>query len=268
MKKMICAAVFLGLILAGCQKSNEEVAGTSEKNVKTEETSSQKENSQSQDKAEASDDVEGVWLAKGQEDGIPSTWYFHDGQLVVNYNNDFFYEVAENKDAKGYTVMTIKNQNGKKHALLLKGEGKELEGVTAENQAYEKYLADGTVPDGQRIEFSLQENSWGSVDQAINFWEKTYKNTDNEISKNMIWENYRKDLWGLVKDRTSGDTITLHFTNIGGAGGSYAQLVKHGETTEITAFDGNASYPDNPFERYTVRNSDYHVVKTEVLWKK
>ncbi|WP_433747414.1 hypothetical protein [Falsibacillus pallidus] len=267
MKKMICAAVLLGMVLTGCQKSNEGASVTPETNVKTDERSSQKENSQFQDKAEASEDVEGVWLAKGQQDGIPSTWYFHNGQLVVNYNNDFSYEVAENKDAKGYTVVTIKNQNDKKHALLLTGDGSALEGITAEDQAYEEYLADGTVPDGQPIEFTLQENSWGSIDQAIDFWEKTYKNTDNEISKNMIWENYRRDLWSLVKDGTSGDTMTLHFTNIGGAGGSYAQLVKHGETTEITAFDGNASYPDNPFERYTVRNSDYQFVKTEVLWK-
>ncbi|WP_139168378.1 hypothetical protein [Fictibacillus solisalsi] len=103
--------------------------------------------------------------------------------------------------------------------------------------------------------------------EAIDFYENTYKNTNNEISKEIIWDNYRRDLWNLVKVGTSGNTITLHWTNIGGAGGSYDQFVKKDGITEVTFFDGNAQYPGHPSMRYTVRNSDYKVIKTEELWK-
>lgn len=51
------------------------------------------------------------------------------------------------------------------------------------------------------------------------------------------------------------------------AGGSYDQFVKNDETTEITSFDGNASYPNNPTMRYTVQNANYKVIKTDELWK-
>ncbi|SDM85931.1 hypothetical protein [Bacillus sp. OK048] len=212
-------------------------------------------------------DVGGVWKATGKEDKVSSNWYFNSGQLVVNYLNNFSYVVAKNKDPKGYTVVTIKNNVGKEHALLLKENGSNLEGITVEDEAYDQYLADRTVPDGQVIEYTFQKNAWGSMDEAIDFWENTYKNTDNEVSKKILWENYRRDLWSLVEDGTSNNTITLHFKNSGGAGGSYYQFVKNGDNTEITSFDGNASYPNSPTMRYTVQNADYKVIKTEELWK-
>lgn len=79
----------------------------------------------------------------------------------------------------------------------------------------------------------------------------------------MFWEYYRRDLWSLVEDGTSG--ITLHFTNICGAGGIFEQFVKHDEYTEITFFGGNASYSNNPSMRYTVQNAGYKVIKSEKL---
>ena len=176
--------------------------------------------------------------------------------------------VSKNKDSHGYTVVTIKNSEGKQqHALLLKRKGNHYIGLTAQGKAYANYLADGTIPKGQPIEFKLQKNAWGSKDEAIDFWENTFKNPNNAVSKKMAWNNYRRDLWGLVKDGTSGNTITLHFTNISGSGGSYDQLVKKDENTVITTYDGNVSYPNNPTMRYTVRNKDYKVIKTEELWK-
>lgn len=219
------------------------------------------------DVSKASVDVSGVWRATGKDDGISSTWYFNSGQLVVNYVYNFSYSVAKNNDSNGYAVVTIKDNEGNEHALLLKENGSNLDGITVEDEAYDQYLADGTVPDGQVIEFILQQNAWGSMDEAIDFWENTFKNADNEASKDIAWENYRRDLWSLVEDGTSGNTITLHFSNISGAGGSYDQFVKSDESTIITSFDGNAMYPDNPSMRYTVRNADYKVMKTEELWK-
>lgn len=137
-------------------------------------------------------------MATGKEDGVSSTWYFNNGKLVVNYVYNFSYVVAKNKYSNGYTVVTIKNNEGKQHALLLKRDGSNFEGITAEGEAYNKYLAGGTVPKGQIIEFTFQKNAWGSIDQAIEFYENTYKNTDNQISKGFVWNNYRRDLWSLV----------------------------------------------------------------------
>lgn len=272
LKKMIVGlVVLLGVVLSGCGKTTDESSKTSsessDQKIDKAETTSQSESFTTSEVSKASENVGGVWMATGKEDGVSSTWYFNSGQLVVSYVNNYSYVVAENKDPNGYTVVTIKNNEGKEHALLLKENGSNLEGITAEDEAYDKYLADGTVPYGQIIEFSFQKNAWGSMDQAIDFWENTHKNADNEVSKEILWENYRRDLWSLVEYGTSSNTITLHFTNIGGAGGSYVQFVKNDENTEITNFDGNASYPNNPTMRYTVQNADNKVIKTDELWK-
>jgi Sec-independent protein translocase protein TatA len=291
--------VLLGGVLSGCGKTTGESTKTSpqsseqntkttettlqssEQNTKTTETTSQSseqktkpevktspsKSSTSSEVPQASDNISGVWQAMGKQDGVSSTWYFNNGQLAVNYVYHFSYIIAKNKDPYGYTVVTIKNSEGKQqHALLLKRNGSNFEGITAEGAAYNKYLADGTVPKGQIIEFTFQKNAWGSMDEAIDFYENTYKNTNNAISKDIIWENYRRNLWSLVKEGTSGNTITLHWTNISGAGGSFDQFVKNDETTVITFFDGNVGYPNHPTERYTVRNADYKVIKTEELW--
>jgi hypothetical protein len=301
MKRIIIVwAVLLGLVLSGCGKTTSAPITTSppnsEQNIKTTETSSQSSDQQTKppettpqsseqptqpiqqtpksitsvEAPQASDNISGVWKATGKQDGVSSNWYFNNGQLTVNYMYHFSYVIAKNKDPHGYTVITIKNSEGKQqHALLLKRNGSNFEGITVEGAAYNNYLADSTVPTGQQlIEFTFQNNAWGSMDQAIDFYEKTYKNTNNAISKDMIWGNYRRDLWSLLKEGTSGNTITLHWANISGAGGSFDQFVKNNDgTTVITFFDGNVGYPNHPTERYTVRNSDYAVIKTEDLWK-
>jgi len=84
-------------------------------------------------------------------------------------------------------------------------------------------------------------------------------------SKNRIWGNYRRDLWSIVERDSSENVMTLHWTNISGAGGSYDQLIKGSEFTEIIFYDGNAGYPNNPSVKYTVRNSDYKIVATVEL---
>lgn len=273
MKKIIVVlAVLLGVVLFGCGKTTDESTKSStqssEHTTKTAGKTSQSNRSTSSEVSKASENISGVWMATGKEDGVRSTWYFNKGRLVVNYLYNFTYVVAKNKDSNGYTVVTIKNNEGKQqHALLLERNGSNFEGITAEGEAYDKYLADGTVPKGQPIEFTFQKNAWGSMDEAIDFYENTYKNAHNEISKKFAWNNYRRDLWSLVKNGASGNTITLHFTNISGAGGSFDQFVKNDQNTVITTYDGNATYPNNPDFRYTVRNRDYKVIKTEELWK-
>lgn len=109
-------------------------------------------------------------------------------------------------------------------------------------------------------------NTWSSMDEAIQFYEDTYKNASNEIGENFIWENYDRNCWSLREN--SGNRMLLHWSNIGGAGGSYDEFVKNGDTTELIVYDGNASYPDNPYAKYTIRNSDHKVIQTEELWNK
>ncbi|MDN4073069.1 hypothetical protein [Fictibacillus terranigra] len=260
-KIIVVWVVVLGVVLSGCSSSEQKTKPAVKKSPFKSSTSSEV--------SHAGGNITGVWLATGKQDGVNSTWYFSNGRLIVNYMYHFSYVIAKNKDPHGYTVVTIKNSKVKRqHALLLKRNGNSnFEGLTVEGEAYNKYLANGTVPKGQIIEFAFQKNAWGSMDEAIDFYENTYKNTNNEISKEMIWDNYRRDLWDLVKEGTSDHTITLHWTNIGGAGGSYNQFVKNDRTTVITFFDGNAGYPNHPTMRYTIRNSDYKVIKTEELWK-
>ncbi|MCM2534323.1 hypothetical protein NDK43_20655 [Neobacillus pocheonensis] len=185
MKKIIVVwVVLLGVVLSGCGKTPNESTKistpSSEQKTKTTETSaqsseqktkpavktSQPKSSTSSEVSQASDNISGVWMAKGKQDGVSSTWYFNNGQLTVNYVYHFSYVIAKNKDPHGYTVVTIKNNEGKQqHALLLKRDGSDFEGITAEGEAYNKYLADGTVPKGQIIEFTFQKNASGSMDE-------------------------------------------------------------------------------------------------------
>lgn len=112
---------------------------------------------------------------------------------------------------------------------------------------------------------SSPSTNWTSIDEAILFYEMAYNNTANEISQNITWENCDRSAWSLIKQE--GNRIVLHWANVGGAGGSYDEFIKGPEETTLTNYDGNASYPDAPSMRYTIRNSDGLVTETETLWK-
>lgn len=98
-------------------------------------------------------------------------------------------------------------------------------------------------------------NTWASMDEAIQFYEATYKNPENELSQYINWTNYNRSCWSLVSN--SGAKITLHWANIGGAGGSYCEFIKDGDNTIIKNYDGNASYPGSPTSVYTISNDGY-----------
>lgn len=105
---------------------------------------------------------------------------------------------------------------------------------------------------------SQANNTWSSMDEAIQFYEETYKNPSNAISNNINWNNYNRNNWSLVEN--SGNRIVLHFSNVGGAGGSYTAFIKDGNNTQIINYDGNASYPNSPSNQYIVDNNN-HLVK-------
>lgn len=107
---------------------------------------------------------------------------------------------------------------------------------------------------------NISVNPWSSKEEAIDFYEGMYKNTANEISTQIDWHNYQRANWREVE--TKGDTMTLHFANVGGAGGSYTQFTKVGTNTVVVSFDGNAAYPDNPSSVLLVQNNDYKVLRT------
>lgn len=219
--------------------------------------------------------VDGFWTAMGSDDHITSRWQFFENTLTINSRDVYDTKVSENLDKNGYTVVTITNKNAESHALLVKPSPNGMEGITVEGAAYQEYLKNETVPVNQVIEFregKLEADdfgvpSWNNMDEAIDYYEATYKNQSNKSSEELIWENYRRDLWSVVDAETAGNKMTLHFTNISGAGGSYAQFIKGNETTEIIFFDGNASFPNNPTRKDTVRNSDHVIINTEDLWK-
>lgn len=209
--------------------------------------------------------IDGFWLATGKEDQKGSSWKFENNVLTVNGQENWTYSVADNLDKNGYTVITITNDQSENHALLVKKTANGFEGITVEGDAYQSYLNDENAPVGNQVitfvpQAEIDNLTWSGIDNAIDFYEGVYKNTANEESKDINWDNYRRDLWTIVPDGTQGNTITLHWTNIGGAGGSYVQLIKGQDTTEMIQYDGNAAYPDSPSKKMTIRNSDFKVL--------
>lgn len=209
--------------------------------------------------------IDGFWLATGKEDQKGSSWKFENNVLTVNGQENWTYSVADNLDKNGYTVITITNDQSENHALLVKKTANGFEGITVEGDAYQSYLNDENAPVGNQVitfvpQAEIDNLTWSGIDNAIDFYEGVYKNTANEESKDINWDNYRRDLWSIVPDGTQGNTITLHWTNIGGAGGSYVQLIKGQDTTEMIQYDGNAAYPDSPSKKMTIRNSDFKVL--------
>ena len=209
--------------------------------------------------------IDGFWLATGKEDQKGSSWKFENNVLTVNGQENWTYSVADNLDKNGYTVITITNDQSENHALLVKKTANGFEGITVEGDAYQSYLNDENAPVGNQVitfvpQTEIDNLTWSGIDNAIDFYEGVYKNTANEESKDINWDNYRRDLWTIVPDGTQGNTITLHWTNIGGAGGSYVQLIRGQDTTEMIQYDGNAAYPDSPSKKMTIRNSDFKVL--------
>ncbi|SMQ78006.1 hypothetical protein SAMN05444673_3188 [Bacillus sp. OV166] len=251
MKKIIVVWVVLfGVVLSGCGKTTGESTKTSpqssKQKTKTTETTSQssKQNtkpavktspsrsSTSSEVPHASDNISGVWLATGKQDGVSSTWYFNNGQLTVNSVYHFSYVIAKNKDSHGYTVVTITNKEAKKHALLLKRNGSNFDGRTVEGKAYEKYLIDGTVPNGQIIEFIYQQKQEkvdsqnASLKEMENLkktlrtciFDKYMPSPDYVYAKGINWsENFydnltANEIWNVIeefKKKNNGEERTL-----------------------------------------------------------
>ena len=209
--------------------------------------------------------VEGVWYASGKEDEIGSTWEFADGILRVNQQDYYNYSIDKIVDKNGYSVVTITAEDGNSHGLLLKQTEYGMDGITVEGLDYEEYLKSETLPvTYQIIEYRAGELlaiNWGNMDEAIDFYESTFKNSENNVD--IIWENYQRDLWSILDSDSSGNVMVLHFSNIGGAGGSYTKFIRYKKETEIIEYPGNATYPNNPSKKYTVRNSDYKILSEE-----
>lgn len=130
-----------------------------------------------------------------------------------------------------------------------------------ENQALN--TAFQNIAAGNPVEQPVPEQAkptWSSMDEAIDFYEATYKNPANEISKDILWENYDRSCWSVVAQNEN--RIVLHWRNIGGAGGSYTAFEKYDDHTVVTTYDGNNSYPNQPSKKFTVQNSDHQVINS------
>lgn len=202
-------------------------------------------------------------------DQIVSAEWSSDGQSSSDYSIVSVYSDAETAPYAGKHVYFFGFYNNQPVALVsMQNQGMPDGALHFKptdnndlNSNFQNIVNDKTV--NQPVKNS---NTWSSMDEAVQFYEDTYKNTSNEIGKNFIWENYDRSCWSLREN--NGNRILLHWSNIGGSGGSYDEFVKNGDTTELTVYDGNASYPNNPSAKYTIRNSDHKVISTEELWNK
>lgn len=241
------------------QKEIKEETKAEEETVIPQETS---ENTSIDKGVLSNTELEGTWYATGRNDQVDSIWEFANGTLLVNkkyYNN---YIIANQVDKNGYTFLTIYPEKGEEHGLLLKKTELGMEGITVEEGEYKEYKETQDLPATyQLIDYRKREVfgvDWENKDMAIDFYENMYKNPDNNLE--IAWENYKRDLWTEVESNSPKNIIVLHFTNIGGAGGSYTKFERFEQVTELTEYDGNATYPNQPSYTYTVRNSDYKVI--------
>lgn len=150
-------------------------------------------------------------------------------------------------------LVSMQNQGMEDHALHFK---------QTENQAltsgFQNIVAGQPVEQPTAAVESIEPvNTWASMDEAIQFYEDTYKNTANEVSQQILWENYHRSCWSLTEQ--AENRMVLHWKNIGGAGGSYVAFEKFADHTTITQYDGNNSYPNSPSKAFNVRNSDHTV---------
>lgn len=83
--------------------------------------------------------------------------------------------------------------------------------------------------------------NWSSPDEAVDLYEKVFK--QDRYKDKVIWENYDRSCWSLYPEYTYDNVMTLHWKNIGGAGGSYYQFINYGKYADIMIYDGNASFP-------------------------
>jgi hypothetical protein len=238
MKKIIVVwVVLLGVVISGCGKtageSTKNSLQSSKQNTKAVVKTSPSKSSTSSEIPQVSDNISDVWLARGKQDGVSSTWYFNNGQLTVNDVYHFSYVIAKNKDSHGYTVVTISNKEGKKHALLLKRNGSNFDGRTVEGKDYVNYLADGTVPNGQIIEFIYQQKQKKVVSSETTsleemehlkktlrtyIFDKYMPGPDYVYAKGINWsENFydnltANEIWNVIeefKKKNNGEEGTL-----------------------------------------------------------
>ncbi|HAP3815423.1 TPA: DUF4767 domain-containing protein [Enterococcus faecalis] len=191
--------------------------------------------------------------------------WFENGQTTNDYTLVAVYSDAESQpeaqkhlylftivNDKPLVLVTMQNQGNSYGYLSF-----EATDNTELSNGFAKIVGASAVTKEQTGNISV--HPWSSMDEAIDVYEGMYKNTANEISTHISWKNYQRENWSEVA--TKGDTITMHFTNVSGSGGSYAQLTKVGANTIVVLFDGNASYPDNPSKVLLVQNSDDKVLK-------
>lgn len=203
--------------------------------------------------------VSAEWSASGKSSAEYTIVSVYSDAETASYAVRHVYFFGFNKD-QPIVLVSMQNQGMPDGALhFTPTENSQL------NTGFQN-IAGGTSASQPTQDQSTQNtDTWSSIDEAIQFYEAVYKNTSNEISKNIVWENYDRKCWSLVEQ--NGNRLVLHWANISGAGGSYDEFIKNGETTELIVYDGNASYPASPGYKYTIRNTDHLVIKTEQLWK-
>lgn len=193
------------------------------------------------------------WSDNGAADADYSVVAVYSDAETAEYMDKHVYFFAFHED-QPVVLVSMQNQGMPDGALHFK-----------ETDNQDLKTAFQSIVNEKAVEQPVQDNnSWSSMDEAIQFYEATFKNPSNKVSKEIAWENYDRACWSL--EENTGNRILLHWSNISGAGGSYDEFIKKSDTTELITYGGNAAYPDNPSMKYTIQNSDHKVIETEKLW--
>lgn len=111
--------------------------------------------------------------------------------------------------------------------------------------------------------------TWESAEEAINYFEQTYKNPQNAIQEEVILENYDRSDWKL--EDIGNNQVVLRWLNPDNAEDRYyfemsrvdgfTQLYVY--QGELEVYEGDIVYPATPFKQYTVRDDDFTVVDSK-----
>ena len=279
MKKKLLFLTMSATILTACASSqpnddqNSSSSVSSSVSEESSQASSAEESVSSESIEEESSSVELTWSS--MDEAID----FYENKLIadmgeelagIELNGEFYerdmWELVQNE---GDTIVLFKPNIGRgdggQNIEFVKGEeNTELTFFEPDAPYPEKPLSKQIVRNEDYVIIETENLSplaWESMEEAIDFYENTYNNPENELSKDFVLENYDRDDWEV--EFTAGKQIALHWINAGGAGGYYMELVRDEEYTDLLVYEGNDSYPGTPKKQYTVQNDTFQIVSTE-----
>ena len=217
MKKHFLFLTVSAAMLTACSPSQSDNDSSSSVSSSSASSSVSEESSQSSQSSETSSVEESVSSESIEEESSSEdlTWSsmdeaidFYENTLIaekgeelagIELNGEFYerdmWELVQNE---GDTIVLFKPNLGRgdggQNIEFVKGEEYTTLTYFEPNTPYpEEPLSKHVVRNIDYVTIdteNISSRTWDSLDEAIDFYENTYKNTDNELSKNIDWENY------------------------------------------------------------------------------